>query len=329
MHGTIMHFKNIKKYGANKDHFIIIGPYSHETAPEGGLDYLTHKPIKNLGDLVLEDNAFLSGLNITREFYDWCLKDGPKPEWSPAKIYITGENKWIETSDYLENEYEDKYLYLKSTNSANSINGDGELDLDQPRNGSDTFDYDPDKPVMSNLSKNVRYPVDMNFYLNRTDFLVYTSPKIKQAFNIFGEVKLELTFSSNVKDTDFVAFLMDVDEYGNSIKIGSMDANQLRTRYRHGYDKEILMEPNKIYNLTIDMYEIGHQFLPGHRVRLAITSSFFPIVSRNLNTGNDIAFDMHPGVKSKQTIYYGSPLNGMNSRIHFRSNNLFKNSFEI
>ncbi|CAF1098528.1 unnamed protein product, partial [Brachionus calyciflorus] len=56
-----MHFKNIKKYGAKKDHFIIIGPYSHETAPEGGLDYLTHKPIKNLGDLVLEDNAFLSG----------------------------------------------------------------------------------------------------------------------------------------------------------------------------------------------------------------------------------------------------------------------------
>ncbi|CAF0753392.1 unnamed protein product, partial [Brachionus calyciflorus] len=277
LHGTIMHFKNIKKYGAINDHFIIIGPYSHETAPD--------------------DNAFLSGLNITREFYDWCLKDGPKPDWSPAKIYITGENEWIEGSYFIEDNYDDKFLYLKSTNSANSFNGDGELDLNQPRKGSDSFDYDPDKPVMRNLSKNVRYPVDMNFYLNRSDFLVYTSPKIKQAFNIFGEVKLELTFSSNVKDTDFVAFLMDVDEYGNSIKIGSMDPNQLRTRYRHGYDKEILMEPNKIYNLTIDMYEIGHQFLPGHRVRLAITSSFFPIVSRNLNTGNDIAFDMHPGVK--------------------------------
>ncbi|RNA37536.1 X-Pro dipeptidyl-peptidase [Brachionus plicatilis] len=328
MYGTIMHFKDISKHSPRKnDHFLIVGPYSHGNAPDGGLDFQTGKPIKHLGDLILEDNAFLPGLNMTKEFYDWCLKDGPRPSWKPAKVYITGTNAWREGSYFLTDNLEDKYLYLKSGNGAASIKGDGELDFDCPQYGSDSFEYNPDEPVKSDLSKNVVLPVDMNFYLNRSDFLVYTSQVVKQAFTIFGEVKLELTFSSSVRDTDFVAFLMDVDENNRSIKLGSKETFQLRTRYRYGFDKEVLMEPNKIYNLTIDMHEMGHTFLPGHRVRLAITSSFYPIISANLNTGNSIAFDMGPAIKCSQTIYHGMPSNGLTSRIHFKSNDLNKDCF--
>ncbi|CAF0942981.1 unnamed protein product [Brachionus calyciflorus] len=328
MHGSIMHFKNIVKYSPRKsNHFMVIGPYSHLNAADGGIDYLTGQPIKTLGDLVIDDNAFLPALNMTREFYEWCLKDGPKPNWQPLKAYITGKNQWQQSSFFHTDNLENKYLYLKSRNGANSIKGDGELDLEQPFNGHDSYEYNPDKPVLSYLSKNVQNPVDMNFYLNRTDFLVYTSRTIKNPFNIFGEVKLELTFSANVKDTDFVAFLMDVDEKGHSIKLGSMSSFQMRTRYRYGFDKQVLMEPNKIYNLTIEMHEMGHTFLPGHKVRLAITSSFYPVISANLNTGEDIAYDMGPAIKSNQKIYFGSPLNGITSRLHFKSDDLKANCF--
>ena len=328
MYGTIMHFKKINTYSPRKnDHFLIVGPYEHGNAPDGGYDFKSGKPMKNIGDLTLEDNAFLPGLNMTKEFYDWCLKDMPKPKWQPAKVYITGTNEWQEGSFFLTDNLEDKYFYLTSRKGAASINGDGELNLIPPKFGSDSYEYDPEHPVMSDLSFDVNYPVSMNFYLNRSDFLVYTSKVVKKAFTIFDQVKLELTFSTNVKDTDFVAFIMDVDEKGRSIKLGSRGTFQLRTRYRNGFDRQDLMEPNKIYNLKIDMHEMGHTFLPGHKLRLAITSSFYPIISANLNTGNDIAYDMGPAIKSTQIIYYGMPSSGVSTRIHFKSNDLAEDCF--
>ena len=44
---------------------------------------------------------------------------------------------------------------------------------------------------------------------------------------------------------------MDVYEDGRSIKLGSKSAAQLRTRYRYGYEREILMKPGNIYKLNI------------------------------------------------------------------------------
>jgi len=37
------------------------------------------------------------------------------------------------------------------------------------------------------------------------------------------------------------------------------------------------------------MWNTGHVFKKGHRIRLDITSSFFPKYSRNLNNGKDLA----------------------------------------
>ena len=68
------------------------------------------------------------------------------------------------------------------------------------------------------------------------------------------------------------------------------------------------------------MHELAHTFLPGHKIRVTITSSFYPILSVNLNTGYSIANDTAPGVKSTQTIYYGIKINDTISRIHFKSN---------
>ena len=44
-----------------------------------------------------------------------------------------------------------------------------------------------------------------------------------------------------------------------------------------------------MYDLAIDLWATSHVFLPGHRVRLEISSSNFPRFDRNLNTGEDEA----------------------------------------
>jgi putative CocE/NonD family hydrolase len=40
-----------------------------------------------------------------------------------------------------------------------------------------------------------------------------------------------------------------------------------------------------VYRLTLDLWATSNVFLPGHRLRLEVSSSNFPRFDRNLNTG--------------------------------------------
>lgn len=53
--------------------------------------------------------------------------------------------------------------------------------------------------------------------------------------------------------------------------------------------KPEIMEQGKIYELEIDMWATGNRFLPGHRIRVEISSSNFPRFDVNTNTGGNIA----------------------------------------
>ena len=50
-----------------------------------------------------------------------------------------------------------------------------------------------------------------------------------------------------------------------------------------------LLTPAEVSPFTIDLWATSHVFLPGHRIRVEISSSNFPRFDRNLNTGEDQA----------------------------------------
>ena len=47
------------------------------------------------------------------------------------------------------------------------------------------------------------------------------------------------------------------------------------------------MEPGGVYRVEVLLKATAHHFRPGHRIRLAVSSSDFPMYDRNLNTGGD------------------------------------------
>lgn len=47
--------------------------------------------------------------------------------------------------------------------------------------------------------------------------------------------------------------------------------------------------PDAVYELRLDLWATANVFLPGHRIRLEISSSNFPRFGRNSNTGGEIA----------------------------------------
>ena len=49
------------------------------------------------------------------------------------------------------------------------------------------------------------------------------------------------------------------------------------------------MQPDEIVPITIDLWSTANVFLPGHRIRIEVSSSCFPKFARNSNTGGDVA----------------------------------------
>ena len=54
---------------------------------------------------------------------------------------------------------------------------------------------------------------------------------------------------------------------------------------------------------TIDLWATSNVFLPGHRIRLEISSSNFPRFDRNLNSGEPFGEGTR-GLSAQQTVYH-------------------------
>ena len=120
--------------------------------------------------------------------------------------------------------------------------------------------------------------------------LVYTSNVLDKPIDLIGNAYLELYASSDARDTDFIVKILDVYPDGRAVRIGA-SGGALRARYRKGFDKEVLLTPGKVEQFNIDLDEFGHSFLPGHRIRIDVSSSAYPRFFPNQNTGNPVATD--------------------------------------
>jgi putative CocE/NonD family hydrolase len=132
---------------------------------------------------------------------------------------------------------------------------------------------------------------------------VYTGEVLQDALDVSGEVRLQLYVSTDRRDSDVIALLSDVHPDGRSIQVG--DISGVRLRYRHP-GQELLMTPGRIELIEIDNNWVNHRFLPGHRVRLTITSSYWPRLSRNLN-GPENPFDQSTPLIALNSVHHSGP----------------------
>ena len=137
----------------------------------------------------------------------------------------------------------------------------------------------------------------------RHDVVTYTSRPLEAPLELAGPVTVKLQVSSSAPDTDFVAVLSEVDPEGRSVNITHGVA---RMRYRDGLDHPRLMEPGNIYEASIDLWHTAIELQAGRRIRLAVSSSYFPVFDRNLNTGGDNFTDTEFQV-AVNTIHHGGP----------------------
>jgi len=301
--GTINGYTGMKKNGATPEAregaHMIIGPWGHgPTQSYGGVDFTPA--------------AMIDMYQFHIRFYDYYLKGiktGIENE-KPVQLFYMGINKWRGESDWPIPGTQFRELYLNSNGAANSVRGNGTLTFTKPSSAnSDTYIYDPLNPVPTTGGNNCcgtptqAGPYDQRPLERREDILVYTSEYLSDTITVAGPVRMKLHAATDGPDTDWMIKLIDVYPNGYAMPISE---GILRARFRSGLDKMKLLTPNQTYEYDIELTGTANVFLPGHRIRVDITSSDFPQFDRNPNTGDPLGSSAKTRV-AKQTIYHGGP----------------------
>ena len=139
----------------------------------------------------------------------------------------------------------------------------------------------------------------------RPDVLVYQTEALAEPIEVTGPMVIRLWISSSAVDTDFTAKLIDVhppnDDYPDGYDMLINDS-VIRCRYRAGFDRESLMTPGEVYPVQIALPPTNNLFDTGHRIRVDLSSSNWPRLDVNPNTGEPIGRHTHQLI-ANQAVY--------------------------
>ncbi|MDD4018872.1 MAG: CocE/NonD family hydrolase, partial [Kiritimatiellae bacterium] len=138
---------------------------------------------------------------------------------------------------------------------------------------------------------------------SRSDVLTYTTDYLDEDLELTGPVVLHLYAATDAPDTDWTTKLTDVYPDGRAINITE---GNIRARFRQSiYAEPKLLESGRIYEYTIELLPTSNVFLRGHRIRLEVSSSNFPLWDRNPNTGHAQGQDAERRI-ARQTIFHSA-----------------------
>ena len=279
---------------ASKQAYTAIGPWPHNMSiPFAGVDF--------------GPNSKFPVLEVQLDWFDRWMRD-KEFHHAPLKIFVMGKNEWRDEKEWPLRRAKLTPLYFSSKGYANTGYGNGELVRRAPlRDVSDKFTYDPMKPVQTlggavccNHKIFPWGPIDQRPVENRKDVLVYTSQPLRHKMEVTGPIRVQLYITTSALDTDFTAKLIDVLPDGNA---RNLTDGLLRLRYRNGLEKPVLAVPGEVYGISIDAGVTSNLFLPGHRIRVEISSSNFPRFDRNLNTGRSLTTETEIRI-AQQTVHH-------------------------
>ncbi|MEZ4650477.1 MAG: CocE/NonD family hydrolase [Candidatus Eisenbacteria bacterium] len=281
--------------GALGNQKLIVGPWHHGVGvvPVGELTYPDADPA--LGEAIV-GNA-LDWFN----YWEKGANNGimAKP---PVAYYLMGDpdmpgapgNEWRASSVWPP----------ASTSVSYYLGAGGGLSHTEFDPGADTFVFDPLDPVPTLGGNNLVLalgPYDQRPVENRSDVILFETPPLANALEVVGQIEVVLYASSDRLDTDFTAKLTDVHPDGRSMLVCD---GILRARFRNGFDGEELLTPGEVERYVIDLGSTALAFAPGHRLRLAVSSSNSPRFAVNPNHGGPFGSD-DPPVVATNTIHLG------------------------
>ena len=302
--GTPMNYLGMKQYGATAEARrprMVVGPWSHTGRGRSLLRF-------DYGE-----TAAIDWDGYICRWFDYHLKgvENGVLDDPPVHLFIMGRNQWRAASDWPLAETKWTRFYLHSGGKANSSAGDGTLSTTPPGNEPpDRYTYDPLDPTPSMYSGvHIDGPVDSRDCSIRQDVLVYSTPPLEEEIEVTGPITAKLYAATSARDTDWMVRLIDIwpDGYAALLCDGVLRARSRDPERGGAFNSAKLsrIEPGEVYEYLIEFWRAtGNAFLKGHRIRVEISSSYYPYYLRNLNTGADNVGLETSHVVAQQTIHH-------------------------
>lgn len=247
---------------------LVVGPWTHDLGAGGGTV------------VGARDHGPGSRRSIGAECLRW-LRDETQDEpgtGGRGRVFVMGEKRWLTVSEWPP---------ATSARVAYFAAGGAALARSRPSDaGSDRFRYDPLDPFPS-----VRLPVDVAATSRRGDVARYTTGPLEGALRLAGGARVELHAASDASVTDWVGRLLEVTEDGRCLPIawGAVCAPAGSAGPQS-------------FALTSTAIALPR----GSRLRMEITSSYFPELARSLNHAGDRYTSGAPR-PATQSVHWGPP----------------------
>lgn len=275
--GATRNYENAVRTGDPDDHALIVGPWLH------GVNRNRRIGVRDYGpDAIIDLDGIRDG------WLDHRMQGNARPDIPRVMYFLQGKNEWRRADSWPPPGTQSVSWHLDSDGNANTLFGDGTLREEDPGEGPpDAFTYDPMNPVPTVSSRTAgarggiaQGSVDNRVVELREDVLVYTSEPLESGLEVVGPVSATIFFSTDVPDTDITVKLLEIDSGGRALNLSHGIA---RARYRNSFREPELLEQGEVYGIQVTLFPTGHWFAPGHRIRVEVSSSNFPVFGRNLN----------------------------------------------
>jgi len=262
---------------------LILGPWDHGTIGRA-----------QVGEVHFGENAVFDRDAANIAWLDRYLKPaapaGQEP-LVPVRYFSMGDNQWQQAQTWPPAGFHDTEFYLHSHGSANTRQGDGRLDSRPPSRDEppDQFVADPAQPIPACPVSEARAlhqatwaPVDQRPIEDRQEVLVYSTGVLHEPLEFAGNITARLYVAADTVDADWVVKLVDVhpDGFSQNLAVGI-----LRGRFRNSARVPEPLIPGQVYQINVDLGPVAAQIGQGHRLRVDLCGSYFPLFDRNTNTG--------------------------------------------
>lgn len=310
LNGPQAMYTHLEKKDKNNLNYLVLGPWHHGQWARDVAD--------SLGKIAFESNSAGWFHALQKRWFDYWLKGIGDGKFEEAYTFQTGSNAWKQYNSWPPKNAAIQQLYPHA---------DGRLQFTKPTQSTGAVAYvsDPAKPVpyrnrpieatFSEGSGWYKWHVDdQRFADARPDVLSFTADSLTADLTVAGKIKAHIFASTSAGDADFVVKLIDVYPDMDN-KSTTMSGYQLpvamevfRARYRKSFEKPEPMVANQPTEIVIDLHDINHTFLKGHKLMLQIQSSWFPIIDRNPQKYVPNIFEARESdfIKATHTIYCNS-----------------------
>lgn len=265
--------------GAPGDQFLLFGPWTH-----GGLSSTTQ------GDLTFPPSSgYEAYVTELFAFFDWCLRDGPRPTWAPVRYWVTrldglghgAMGEWRDASAWPP----------PSTPRTLHVHADRALrdEVQAASVEAIALPSDPSGPIPSNGGGNLSTPAGPMLQSRvdeRDDVFWAMTPPATGDVEIVGDVRATIWASSDTTDVDVIVRLSEIVADGSALLLTD---GIRRGRFARSPAAAEPMTPGEPIPFEVELGPVGIELPAGHALRVSIQATSSPRYEPSPGTADPIA----------------------------------------